>query len=91
MLSRRLIGLVGVLTVLLGLASTAYAQSDQIIYADSLGAGWQDWSWCARDLSSTEFVHNGSRSVKVTYIRKSISLAILRQHSNNDQNSSCFK
>ena len=67
MLSRRLIGLVGVLTVLLGLSSTAYAQSDQIIYADSLGAGWQDWSWCARDLSSTELVHSGSRSVKVTY------------------------
>ena len=67
MLSRRLIALVGALTVLVGLSNAAYAQTDQTIYGDSLGAGWQDWSWCARDLGSTEFVHSGSRSVKVTY------------------------
>ena len=67
MQSRRLIGLVGVLTVLAGLSNGAYAQSDQVIYGDSLGAGWQDWSWCARDLRSTDFVHGGSRSIKVTY------------------------
>ncbi len=67
MLSRKSIVPLGVLILLLGLSNTAFAQTDQIIYGDSLGAGWQDWSWCVRDLSSTDFVHNGSRSVKVTY------------------------
>src|SRR5882762_6421955 len=71
MLSRRLIGTAGVLilflVLFLGLSNAAHAQSDQIIYGDSLGAGWQDWSWCARDLGSTDVIHGGSRSVKVTY------------------------
>jgi alpha-N-arabinofuranosidase len=45
----------------------ARAQSDQAIYADALGAGWQDWSWCARDFNSTDFIHSGTKSAKVTY------------------------
>jgi hypothetical protein len=45
----------------------ARAQSDQTIYSDSLGAGWQDWSWCARDFNSTDFIHSGTKSAKVTY------------------------
>src|ERR1700741_155185 len=45
----------------------ALAQADQIIYSDSLGAGWQDWSWCVRDFNSTDFVHSGTKSAKVTY------------------------
>ena len=45
----------------------ARAQSDQTIYSDALGAGWQDWSWCARDLNSTDFIHSGTKSAKVTY------------------------
>jgi chitinase len=45
----------------------ARAQSDQVIYNDSLGTGWADWSWCSRDFNSTDFAHGGSRSVKVTY------------------------
>jgi hypothetical protein len=54
--------------ILLGcLCESAHAQSDQIIYSDSLGPGWQDWSWCARDLNSTDFAHSGARSAKVTY------------------------
>ena len=53
---------------LLMLASqVVFAQSNQSIYSDALGAGWQDWSWCTRDLNSTTFVHSGSRSAKVTY------------------------
>ena len=58
----------GVVFVLLGcLCKSAQAQSDQVIYGDTLGAGWQDWSWSARDLNSTDFVHGGSRSAKVTH------------------------
>jgi hypothetical protein len=49
------------------LCRDARAQSDQIIYNDSVGTGWADWSWCSRDFNSTDFVHGGSRSVKVTY------------------------
>jgi hypothetical protein len=49
------------------LSKDARAQADQVIYSDSLGAGWQDWSWSARDFNSTDYVHSGSKSVKVTY------------------------
>jgi alpha-N-arabinofuranosidase len=45
----------------------ARAQSDQVIYSDSLGTGWADWSWCSRDFNSADFAHGGTRSVKVTY------------------------
>jgi len=48
-------------------AQEARAQSDQTIYADALGAGWQDWSWCVRDFNSIDFIHNGTKSAKVTY------------------------
>jgi alpha-L-arabinofuranosidase len=54
--------------VLFGLLpGNADAQSDQVVYGDSLGSGWQDWSWCSRDLNSTDFVHSGTQSAKVTY------------------------
>jgi alpha-N-arabinofuranosidase len=45
------------------------AGGDLIIYSDdSLLNGWQNWSWnTAADLSSTAYVHTGSRSIKVTY------------------------
>jgi alpha-N-arabinofuranosidase len=49
------------------LSQDARAQADQIIYGDSLGAGWQDWSWSARDFNSADYIHGGSKSVKVTY------------------------
>jgi hypothetical protein len=49
------------------LCQSAAAQSDQIVYGDALANGWQDWSWSARDLNSTDFVHGGAKSVKVTY------------------------
>ncbi len=48
-------------------AQEVRAQSDQTLYADALGAGWQDWSWCARDLGSTDFIHSGTKSAKLTY------------------------
>ncbi|HKS42695.1 MAG TPA: hypothetical protein VJX74_18935, partial [Blastocatellia bacterium] len=55
------------LSLLCVLSEDARAQADQVIYSDSLGAGWQDWSWSARDFNSTDYVHSGSKSVKVTY------------------------
>src|SRR5437868_5829899 len=45
----------------------ARAQNDLTIYADSLGPGWADWSWCSRDLASTDTVHSGTHSAKLTY------------------------
>jgi alpha-N-arabinofuranosidase len=53
--------------LLIAAAQEARAQSDQAIYADALGAGWQDWSWCTRDFNSTDFLHSGTKSAKVTY------------------------
>ncbi|HKQ07068.1 MAG TPA: alpha-L-arabinofuranosidase, partial [Blastocatellia bacterium] len=55
------------LSLLCVLSRPARAQADLVIYSDSLGAGWQDWSWCARDFNSTDYVHSGAKSVKVTY------------------------
>ncbi len=48
------------------LASTACAQTTQVIYADALQNGWADWSWCQDDLANTGTVHSGQYSVAVT-------------------------
>lgn len=38
------------------------------IYRDSLGSGWENWSWSANiDLSSSAVYHTGSRSIAVQY------------------------
>ena len=37
------------------------------IYDDVLGAGWQDWSWTAVNLSASSPVHGGSHSIGVTF------------------------
>ncbi|MGA9773181.1 MAG: BACON domain-containing carbohydrate-binding protein [Blastocatellia bacterium] len=66
-MGRRLFYCLGLLSLLCLLSQDARAQADQIIYSDSLGAGWQDWSWSARDFNSTDYVHGGSKSIKVTY------------------------
>lgn len=43
------------------------AQSDQIVYADSLQNGWEDWSWNAtRDFNSSSAIHSGAKSISVT-------------------------
>ncbi|HRI42587.1 MAG TPA: hypothetical protein PLL78_10410 [Fimbriimonadaceae bacterium] len=47
-------------------SAVAWAQGDLIVYGEALQNGWQDWSWCTRDLASTDYAHAGSRSVKVT-------------------------
>lgn len=47
----------------------ALANGDYVIYTDdALANGWQNWSWSTSiDFSSTDYVHSGSRSIKVTY------------------------
>src|ERR671926_543612 len=55
------------LFLLFFIAGHARAQSDLTIYSDGLGPGWADWSWCSRDLASTETTHSGTRSAKLTY------------------------
>ena len=37
------------------------------IYTDGLQNGFQDWSWAARNLSSTAIVRQGTTSIKATY------------------------
>ena len=51
----------------LGTAASARAQGDQSVYADALTANWQNWSWCATDFNSHDYIHAGAASVKVTY------------------------
>jgi hypothetical protein len=48
-------------------ARPAGAQSNQTVYDDALQNGWENWSWSATDLNSTDYLHSGSHSVKVTY------------------------
>lgn len=60
-----LLALCGVIT--LGLSVRAVAQSDQLIYADTLQNGWQNWSWCSTDFASKDYIHSGGNSVKITY------------------------
>ena len=42
------------------------AQTNQIIYDDSLENGWADWSWATVNLANTSPVHSGSDSISVT-------------------------
>jgi len=49
----------------LALAPSAFAQTDQPIYTDSLVAGWQTWSWATVNLANTTPIHSGIRSASV--------------------------
>lgn len=43
------------------------AQTNQLIYTDSLQNSWEDWKWSATcDFGSTAVVHSGSKAVAVT-------------------------
>ncbi|MFN8487964.1 MAG: glycoside hydrolase family 44 protein [Caldilineaceae bacterium] len=42
--------------------------AEQVIYADALATGWQDWSWSStRNFANTSPVHGGTKSLAVTY------------------------
>src|SRR5262245_30419114 len=56
-----------VVCLVLALTREGRAQTDQIVYDDTLNVTWQNWSWCTTDFNSTDFVHAGTKSVKVTY------------------------
>lgn len=43
------------------------ARADLAVYTDSLVNGWDNWSWCTVDLSSTAYFHDGAKSAQVTY------------------------
>ncbi|MBW7908633.1 MAG: glycoside hydrolase family 44 protein [Kiritimatiellae bacterium] len=43
----------------------ASAQTAQVVYADALQNGWQDWSWATVNLAATSHVQAGSRSISV--------------------------
>jgi alpha-L-arabinofuranosidase len=64
---RRVFGCGLALIFLLLVTPVARAQSDLTIYADGLGPGWADWSWCMRDLAAAETAHSGTRSARLTY------------------------
>ena len=50
-------------------AGRAAPTATNSVYADTLGSGWQDWSWdpITRNLAATSPVHGGNASIAVTY------------------------
>ncbi|MFT3867376.1 MAG: alpha-L-arabinofuranosidase [Nibricoccus sp.] len=52
--------------LVLGAGFSARAQTDLTVYDDTLGSGWQNWSWATVDTASTAAVHLGSTSIAVT-------------------------
>ena len=41
------------------------AQSNEVIYTDSLQGGWQNWSWATVNFANTNPVHSGTDSISV--------------------------
>ena len=49
-----------------GLAASLKAQTDQTIFAEALGSGWQSWSWATVNTASTAAARTGTYSIAVT-------------------------
>src|SRR5215213_5738744 len=45
--------------------AAAPAQSDQIIYMDSLLNGWQNWGWATLNYANAVPTHSGSASISI--------------------------
>jgi len=45
---------------------TERADGPLVIYSDTLGDGWADWSWCIRDIASKSPVHSGHAAILMT-------------------------
>lgn len=56
-------------TALLPWTLPAHAAATLRVYGDSLGTGWEDWSWgnIQRNMANSTPIHSGSRSIAVTY------------------------
>jgi len=54
-----------VLLLYLFVLPVAFAQTNRIVYSDSLSKGWANWSWAKVDLANTSHVHSGSKSIAV--------------------------
>ncbi len=52
--------------LLVGFVGSVFAQTDQLIYSNSLNNGWQNWSWATVDLSNSSPVHSAPCSISVT-------------------------
>ena len=57
--------------LLAGMAFPAAAQSNQVIYSDSLQNGWMDYGWATISYTNTSPVHSGSESISVTIVNSS--------------------
>lgn len=55
-----------VCAVALAFGTLARAQTDLVIYDDTLASGWQNWSWASVNTNSSAVVHTGSSSIAVT-------------------------
>jgi hypothetical protein len=55
-----------VLVFILSFAAAAQA-APQVIYDETLAAGWADWSWASVNLGATNPIHTGTKSIAVTY------------------------
>ena len=57
-----------VLSIAFGYGPVAGAAPDISIYGDSLGAGWENWSWDSTvNMAASSPVHGGNKSIAVTY------------------------
>jgi hypothetical protein len=53
------------------IAGSAFAQTNQAVYTDSLQNGWLAWGWTKIDYASTAFVHSGAKAISVTITNNS--------------------
>lgn len=61
-MSRQWVGMISVLMF----AAHAPAQTNYLIYNDSLVNRFQDWSWAGHNLTNTSPVHSGAMSIRVS-------------------------
>lgn len=58
--------LIGVIALVMVLS--LHAQTPDVVIArDGLAPGWNDWSWCDRDVASRSLVHKGTSAVAVSF------------------------
>jgi len=63
--NRRLSDLLLLFALTLAFGQLAPAQSNQVIYADALQPGWENWSWATVNPNASSPVHGGTKSISV--------------------------